>query len=98
MLAILAMLARKGALRVAAGGSAPLVCFAAQAPPLRAVAWTLPGRDRKAGAPIELESWLCDKATWITESRSGLSVTAATGVQLRVCRVQRPGLRWRACW
>ena len=50
MLAILAMLVRQGALRVAPGGSAP------PSPSLRAVAWALPGRDGKAGSPIEPES------------------------------------------
>jgi hypothetical protein len=39
-----------------------------------------PGRDGKAGSPIELESW----AAWISVARSGLSVTAPDGVQLRV--------------
>ena len=50
VLAILAMLARKSALRVAPGGSAPLI------PPLRAAALAAPGRDGKAGSPIEQES------------------------------------------
>jgi hypothetical protein len=50
VLAILAMLARKSALRVAPGGSAPPI------PPLRAAALAAPGRDGKAGSPIEQES------------------------------------------
>ena len=41
--------------------------------------------------------WLWTKAAWITASRSGLSVTAAIGVQFRVWRLQRLGLRARAC-
>jgi hypothetical protein len=50
VLAILAMLALKGALRVAPGGSAPLF---PSAPPH---AHGIPGRDGKAGASAELES------------------------------------------
>jgi hypothetical protein len=50
VLAILAMLARNGALCVAPGGSAPLFPF------VRAMAWALPGRDGKAGSPVEPES------------------------------------------
>ena len=82
------MLAMLAVLRVA-----PLL----PSPPLRAVAGALPGRDGKAGAPIEPESWICDTAAWTTTVlRSGLSVTAVTGVQFRVCRLQRRGLRSRA--
>jgi hypothetical protein len=92
VLAVLAMLARGIALRVAPGGSAPLT------PPLRGVARALPGRDRKAGAPIEPESRFSDKAACLTVSRSGLSVTDVTGVQSRVWPLQRRGLAWRACW
>jgi hypothetical protein len=40
----------------------------------------LSGRDRKAGALAEPESWFRGEAVWTTLSRSGLSVTAATGV------------------
>jgi hypothetical protein len=65
-------------------------------PPLRAVTGALPGRDGKAGTPIEPDSWICDTAAWTTVLRSGLSVTAVTGVQFRVCRLQRRGLRSRA--
>ena len=50
-----------------------------------------PGRDGKAGVPIELESWISDVAERTMLSRSGLSVTAVTGVQFRVCRLQRLG-------
>ncbi len=50
MLAILPMLARKGALCVGPGGSAPL--FPSPGTPGKA----LPGRDGKAGASIEPES------------------------------------------
>jgi|ERR1700722_2667115 hypothetical protein len=98
MLAILAMLARQGgALRVAPGGSdwsalrGPI-----PSPALRAVAWALPGRDGKAGSPIEPESRMCDVAARTTGSRSGLRVTAMIGVQLRVGPLQRRGLRSRA--
>src|SRR4051812_50178633 len=97
MLAILAMLARQGALCVAPGGSdwsalrGPI-----PSPALRAVAWALPGRDGKAGSPIEPESWICEVAARTTASRSGLSVTTPIGVQLRVDPLQRCGLRWRA--
>src|ERR1700680_4215225 len=65
-------------------------------PALRAVARALPGRDGKAGSPIEPESWICDVAARTTASRSGLRVTTPTGVQLRVCALQRRGLRSRA--
>jgi hypothetical protein len=44
----------------------------------------LSGRDGKAGALAEPESLVRVAAVWITVSRSGLSVTAATGVQSRV--------------
>ena len=87
MLAILTMLT---SLRVAPGGSAPPISSAA----LRDEA--SPGRDGKAGVPIEQESWICDVAAWTSVSRSGLSVTAVTGAQFRVCRLQRLGLRSRA--
>ena len=53
-------------------------------PALRAMADALSGRDGKAGAFAEPESWFRQAAAWTTVSRSGLSVTAATGVQLRV--------------
>src|SRR5208283_4073274 len=67
-------------------------------PSLRAVAWALPGRDGKAGSPIEPESWICEVAARTTASRSGLRVTTPTGVQLRVGPLQRRGLRSRASW
>jgi hypothetical protein len=57
VLAVLAMLAPKWALRVAPGGSdwsalrGPI-----PSPPLRAVSLSLSGRDGKAGASTELES------------------------------------------
>jgi hypothetical protein len=38
----------------------------------------------------------CELAIWTTMSRSGLSVTAPMGVQLRVCPLQRRGSRSRA--
>ena len=60
VLAILAMLARKGALRVAPGGSGWL--RSSQSPPLRAAAPAAPGRDGKAGLPIEQESGFCAPA------------------------------------
>ena len=50
MLAMLAMLALKGALRVAPGGSAPPIPCA----PLRGDCWI--GRDGKAGVSVELKS------------------------------------------
>jgi hypothetical protein len=50
VLAILAMLAGKNALRVAA---------LLPSPPLRAAARPASGRDGKAGAPTEQESWFC---------------------------------------
>src|SRR5215213_7967898 len=37
-----------------------------------------------AASPFRVFDWLWAKAAWITASRSGLSVTAAIGVQLRV--------------
>ena len=64
-------------------------------PSLRATADALSGRDRKAGALAEPESWVRDAAARITVSRSGLSVTAATGVQSRVAPLQRCGLARR---
>ena len=91
MLAILAMLAPKGALRVAPGGSALPIPFV----PLHGL--LLPGRDGKAGAPIEQESWVWARAARSAVSRSGLSVTAPDGVQFRVWRLQRAGLDARAC-
>ena len=87
MLAILAMLT---ALRVAPGGSAPLNPSAARR------GGALPGRDGEAGVPIELESWMDEFAAWVMLSRSGLRVTAVIGVQFRVWRLQRLGLRSRA--
>ena len=65
-------------------------------PALRAAALALPGRDGKAGSPIEPESRICEVAARTTVSRSGLRVTTPTGVQLRVCPLQRCGLRDRA--
>src|SRR3954453_17763336 len=63
-------------LRVAPGGSAPPIpCVARRGE-------ALPGRDGKAGLPIEQESWTCDVAAWTSVSRSGLSVTTGAGVQL----------------
>ena len=44
----------------------------------------LSGRDGKAGAFAEPKSWVEGAAALTTASRTGLSVTAATGVQLRV--------------
>jgi hypothetical protein len=52
VLAILAMLVRKRALRVAPGGCAPPIPCVARHGSGR------PGRDGKAGPPIELESWV----------------------------------------
>ena len=66
-------------------------------PALRGMADTLSGRDGKAGALTEPESWF-GEAAWIAEFRSGLRVTAATGVQSRVWPLQRRGLAWRARW
>ena len=51
MLTVLAMLAPKWALRVAPGGSAPPIPSAARRDMLSS------GRDGKAGASTELESW-----------------------------------------
>jgi hypothetical protein len=65
---------------------------------LRAVARALPGQDGKAVAPVELESWPSEVATWIAVFRSGLSVTASIGVQSRVAPLHRRGLDWRARW
>ena len=56
MLAILAMLARKGAAR----GCGWL--RSSHSPPLRAATSAAPGRDRKAGLPIEQESGFCAPA------------------------------------
>ena len=67
-------------------------------PALRAMADAVSGRDRKAGAWAEPESWFRGEAVRITLSRSGLSVTAATGVKSRVWPLQRGGLNWRARW
>ena len=93
MLAILAMLTRDRArcawLRVA---------LLLPSPALRSVAWALPGRDGKAGWPIEPESWIFEHAARTMLSRSGLRVTTPTGVQLRVDPLQRCGLRSRAAW
>ena len=93
MLASLAMLARDSArcawLRVA---------LLLPSPALRAAASAPPGRDGKAGSPIELESWICEVAARTMLSRSGLRVTAPTGFQLRVDPLQRCGLRCRASW
>ena len=93
MLASLAMLARDRArcawLRVA---------LRLPSPALRAVALALPGRDGKAGSLIEPESMISEVAARMTTSRSGLRVTAPTGVQLRVRPLQRCGLRERAAW
>ncbi len=93
MLASLAMLARDRA-RCAWLRVAPLL----PSPSLRSVAWALPGRDGKAGSPIEPESWICEVAARMMMSRSGLRVTAPTGFQLRVDPLQRCGLRCRASW
>src|SRR3982751_6351258 len=66
-------------------------------PPLRAVTVGAPGRDERAGSPVEPESrvWLAAAGTL---SRSGLRVTAPIGGQLRVDPLQRRGWRSRACW
>src|SRR5215472_5304548 len=90
------MLARRGALRVAAGGSAPPIpCVARRGQ-------VAPGRDEKAGSSIEPESWIWD-TIFIVAVRSGLSVTAPADAQFRVCRVQRgwlgaPADRVRVGW
>ena len=93
MLASLAMLARDRArcawLRVA---------LLLPSPSLRAAAWALSGRDEKAGSPIEPESTICEVAARTMLSRSGLRVTTPTGVQFRVCPLQRRGLLARAAW
>ena len=47
-----------------------LVALLLPSPSLCAVAWALPGRDGKAGSPIEPESWICDVAARATASRS----------------------------
>jgi hypothetical protein len=49
-------------------------------PTLRAAACALPGRDEKAGSPIEPESRIFEVAARTTLSRSGLKVTTPTGV------------------
>ena len=67
-------------------------------PALRAAAWASPGRDGKAGSPIEPESRICEVAARMMMPRSGLRVTAPTGFQLRVSPLQRRGLRCRASW
>src|SRR5271166_326828 len=93
VLASLAMLARDMArcawLRVA---------LLLPSPALRSAAWALPGRDGKAGSPIEPESRICEVAARMMMSRSGLRVTTPTGFQLRVDPLQRCGLRCRASW
>lgn len=77
--------ARQSALCVAPGGCdwsalrGPM-----PSPPLRFVPWALPGRDGKAGSPIEPESWMCEVAARTMLSRSRLRVTTPTGVQFRV--------------
>jgi hypothetical protein len=48
-----------------------------------------------AAPPFRTYSWLWTKVASITASRSGLNVTAVTGVQFRVCPVHRLGLRCR---
>src|SRR5215218_4198947 len=55
-----------------------------------------PGRDGKAGPPVEPES-RASVAMATTLSRSGLRVTAPIGVQSRVRPLQRRGWRSRAC-
>ena len=78
MLAILAMLGPEWApcgLRVVALLASPT---------LRAVANAWSGRDGKAGALAEPESLVLGEPVWVVVSRSGLSMTAATGVQSRV--------------
>jgi hypothetical protein len=87
MAAVLVILAMLASLRMAPGGSAP---------PIRSVALRgggSAGRDGKAGASIEPESWICETVARTRASRSGLSVTAAIGAQLRVSPLQRRGLR-----
>ena len=64
--------------------------------PVRAMADALSGRDGKAGALVEPKSGFGDDAAQTMVSLSGLSVTAATGVQSRVWPLQRRGLAWRA--
>jgi hypothetical protein len=51
----------------------------------------------RLGYAAEADSFSLATASLTTDSRSGLSVTAAIGCQLRVCRVQRRGLAARAC-
>ena len=65
--------ARQGALRVSP------VALLLPSPPLRAVAWALPGPDGKAGSPIEPESKICEVVARTMLSRSGLRVTTPTG-------------------
>ena len=90
--AILAMLARQGALCVAPGGCAPVFSCVAR----HGLCIVRPGREsRRVGRTGKLVG---EAAAWIAVSRSGLSVTAAIGVQSRVAPLQRRGLDWRARW
>jgi hypothetical protein len=66
-------------------------------PSLRAMAARAPGRDGKAGPPVEPES-RASVAVATTLSRSGLRVTAPIGVQSRVRPLHRRGLASRARW
>ena len=84
--------AQKAALRVAAGGSAPLFSFVAR----HGLGAARSGRESRFSD--RTGSWICEVAARATVSRSGLRVTAPTCVQLRVCPLQRCGLRWRASW
>jgi hypothetical protein len=81
VLASLAMLALKGALRVAPGRSAPLCpLFAAQAPSLQPMAFDVPGRDGKAAASTEPESrpgMIANPASPFKRGHSGVALTAA---------------------
>ena len=74
MLASLAMLLRQGALRVAAGGSAPPIPCVAR----RGLGAARSGRE--SSLPIEPESRICEVAARTMVSRSGLRVTAPIGV------------------
>ena len=47
------------------------------------MAVVLPGRDRKAGLPIELESGFGDTVPQVSAGRSGLDVKAANEGRLR---------------
>ena len=89
MLAILAMLA---VLRVAAGGCAPLFPCVAR----RSLGTARSGRESRCADRTGKRD--CDMLAWAAAVRSGLRQTAAAGVQLRVCRLQRLGLRSRAAW